>query len=686
MKRIFAIFLSGMVFMSGFSTSFAALPVERKETVYVNLNYDGTVDEINVFNDCHVADKISFEDYGEYESVQNLTDRSEIKKDDEKYIVNAGGASRFLYSGKVGNEKAVNIPWNIKVTYYLNGLTINPHELLHKSGLVKIEVEITPNTSADAFYRNNYMLEATASYDMSQYTSVSSKEAIELVTGNTKTLMFIALPGQETSFAIEIGSDDFEMDGLIFAMVPLEGDIFEELADLTEDKDDIESAAKAMNRSMDIIFDSMEQMNPALSELKGGLAKLNDGMDEIHEIGNNKHILEMREKVEDLSVSMKDIQKDIENIKENVLLVNEMGEEIDEILDKLLKRTDTLLKDLDDIEEILEEDLPDDLEDLSDTLRISKNLVGEMRKLLAAQGEAGRVDTDAIEEEMTALGTEIARLSQIAQTLTGPEQAEVLASVMRMNEEMTALAENLEQLSEASGSASSASNGLYQNLTYLESNLGRVQKNLDRVIDDDLDVFTGTVADFNDMGKTLKEMLDTTSKYIKKFLKNKDDIPNLLDTTQSMIGTVDSMLSLTSEMLADLDEAKKILDEELYEGSSASLSGMQSTIDALSSMTGQTSALRDSKEQMRKIIKKNWEEIDEDTNIFQIDTSMKKVSFSSEKNSEPEKVQLMLKTPEIKELKEDIADLEAESEKLNFGQRVVLIFQKIIDWIKGLFH
>lgn len=224
-EKSFSCFFSVMICISSFSTSLATSAVERKETVYVNLNYDGTAKEINVFNDCHVIDKSVFEDFGEYESVENLTDRSEIRKDGDKYIVNSDGASRFLYSGKVGNEKDINIPWNVEFTYYLNSLTIKPEELLHKSGLIKIEVKLTPNLLADEFYKNNFMLEATASYDMSEYNSVSSKEAIELVTGNTKTLMFIALPGQETSFSIEIGSDDFEIDGLVFAMVPLEGDI-----------------------------------------------------------------------------------------------------------------------------------------------------------------------------------------------------------------------------------------------------------------------------------------------------------------------------------------------------------------------------------------------------------------------------------------------------------------------------
>lgn len=685
MKRVLAVFLSVMICISSFSTSLAASAVERKETVYVNLNYDGTVKEINVFNDCHVMDKSAFEDFGEYESVQNLTDRSEICKDGDKYIVNSDGASRFLYSGKVGNEKGVNIPWNVELRYYLNGLTIKPEELLHKSGLIKIEVKLTPNLLADEFYKNNYMLEATASYDMSEYNSVSSKEAIELVTGNTKTLMFIALPGQETSFSIEIGSDDFEIDGLVFAMVPLEGDIFDELADLTEDKEDVESAAKALNRSLDVILDSMEQMNPALSELKSGLTKLDDGMDEIHNIGNNEHISDMREKVTKLSESLSDLQDDINNIRKDVVLFNEMGEEIDKILDKLLKQTDVFIKDLEDIEEIME-DLPEDLDDISTTLRISKNLVGEMRKLLVAQKDAGSVDVEEIEEKMTALGTEIAKLAQVAESLTGEEQIRVLASVVTMKQELTGLTEELEKLSEVSGNVSSASNGLYQNLTYLESNLGQLQKNLDDVIDDDLDVFTDTISDFNDMNKSLKNMLDTVSTYLKKFLKNKDDIPNILDTANDMIGSVDSMLILTSDMLKNLDDAKKVIDNEIYEGGSESFGGMKSTIDALSSMTGQTSALRDSKEQMRNIIKKNWEDIDEDTNIFKIDTTQRKVSFSSKNNSEPEKVQLMLKTPEIKELKEDIADLETSNENFTFWQRVALVFQKIFDWIKGLFN
>ena len=71
MRRFLAIFLAAiMVIMN--SVAIAAPTMEKTESVYVNLDYYGAVEQIHVSNDCVLTGQNEIVDFGVYENITNL--------------------------------------------------------------------------------------------------------------------------------------------------------------------------------------------------------------------------------------------------------------------------------------------------------------------------------------------------------------------------------------------------------------------------------------------------------------------------------------------------------------------------------------------------------------------------------------------------------------------------------------
>ena len=126
------------VFAAG--TSSDADAVYKEETVYVNADATGTIDEVTVSNWLKNSGSVS----------GSLTDASTLKD-----IKNVKGDETFTTSGdtltwKTDGEDIYyqgttdqDLPVSVKLTYYLDGKEIKPADLKGKSGHLKIQVDYT---------------------------------------------------------------------------------------------------------------------------------------------------------------------------------------------------------------------------------------------------------------------------------------------------------------------------------------------------------------------------------------------------------------------------------------------------------------------------------------------------------------------------------------------------------------
>ena len=275
-KRIMA---AGMVFVmlctgTGSAPAYGAQPsVDVDETMYVNLDYYGRVDKINVVKGVGLNSQTEFTDYGTYENVINMSNSIEPVLGDGMVTWQLPEDQRGRFYFKCAVDKGMMVlPWDFDVSYKLNGVPMDGDKLAGASGLIEINVKAEPNDNAGEYYRNNMMLMVAVPVDMSKCYSVEAEGSQTQNLGETTAVVFTALPGEDGDYTVRIGTDSFETIGVIMAMVPGTVEDLEHIKDLKEAKDTWQDAG-------DELYDSLEQMAKSVENMRQGVNQVRQGMD-----------------------------------------------------------------------------------------------------------------------------------------------------------------------------------------------------------------------------------------------------------------------------------------------------------------------------------------------------------------------------------------------------------------------
>ena len=274
-KRIMA---AGMVFVmlctgAGSEPAYGAQPsVDVDETMYVNLDYYGRVDKINVVKGVGLNGQTEFTDYGTYENVINMSNSIEPVLGDGMVTWQLPEDQRGRFYFKCSVDKGMMVlPWDFDVSYKLNGVPMDGDKLAGASGLIEINVKAEPNDNAGEYYRNNMMLMVAVPVDMSKCYSVEAEGSQTQNLGETTAVVFTALPGEDGDYTVRIGTDSFETIGVIMAMVPGTVEDLEHIKDLKEAKDTWQDAG-------DELYDSLEQMAKSVENMRQGVNQVRQGM------------------------------------------------------------------------------------------------------------------------------------------------------------------------------------------------------------------------------------------------------------------------------------------------------------------------------------------------------------------------------------------------------------------------
>lgn len=350
------------------------------EAYYAMTDYYGNLTDGSVVKSYRTNGIATLTDYGDYDEIINLTDGTVPARNggmttfrlNEKAL-----PGTFYFEGKT-TKPFQQLPWMISMSYTLNGVPTKAEDLAGQAGVVEIRLDIVPNERASEYARNNYTLEAMAIFNQDDILSLEAPGAQVQLIGNLRAVLFLGLPGEECHYTIRVGSEDFAFSGMTFLMVPATLSQLEEIAKLSERKDDLEDNYNKLSGSIDSLLDAMTAMTGSLNASANGLEQLNkargifsDGKGVIYS-GTDA----LREDLSNLADVLEPVEGQIEALSKTI-------SDSKSTLRSMTNTVSDLKGDLKDVESALR-----DLEDGTGDARKVFSALGSLRKSLKALQEA----------------------------------------------------------------------------------------------------------------------------------------------------------------------------------------------------------------------------------------------------------------------------------------------------------
>jgi len=350
------------------------------EAYYATLDYYGNLTEGSVVKSYALNGAASLTDYGTYDEVVNLTDGTlptvkdgvtSFRFDSEKT------PSHFYFEGKT-SQPFQDLPWTLSMHYTLNGVPTKAEDLAGKTGVVEIVTDVIPNENASQYARYNYTLEAMALFNQDNILSLEAPGAQVQLIGNLRAVLFLALPGEEQHFTIRVGAEDFAFDGMTFLMVPATLSQLEEIAELSQRKDDLEEDYHKLSGGLDDLLSAMSNMTGSLNAAAGGLDQLNQARDTF---SSGKGAL--YDGTDALRGDLTNLADLLDPVAEQVQALSQMVTDSKAALNSIMDTVVSLKGQLSDMEEALE-NLEDGHDDLKRLAKSAADMESSLRTLKSA--------------------------------------------------------------------------------------------------------------------------------------------------------------------------------------------------------------------------------------------------------------------------------------------------------------
>ena len=353
------------------------------EAYYAMTDYYGNLTDGSVVKSYRTNGIATLTDYGDYDEIINLTDGTVPARNggmttfrlDEKAL-----PGTFYFEGKT-TKPFQQLPWTISMSYTLNGVPTKAEDLAGQAGVVEIRLDIVPNGQASEYARNNYTLEAMAIFNQDDILSLEAPGAQVQLIGNLRAVLFLGLPGEECHYTIRVGSEDFAFGGMTFLMVPATLSQLEEIAKLSERKDDLEDNYNKLSGSIDSLLDAMTAMTGSLNASANGLEQLNkargifsDGKGVIYS-GTDA----LREDLSNLADVLEPVEGQIEALSKTI-------SDSKSVLNSISNTSSDLRAELVDLEDALSA-LESGSGDVKSVLRAAGSLQSSLNSLSAALGK-----------------------------------------------------------------------------------------------------------------------------------------------------------------------------------------------------------------------------------------------------------------------------------------------------------
>ena len=745
----------------------AAPTVETDETVYINMDYYGAPTNTRIVKGVNLNGHTEFTDFGDYKDVYNMStfDEPTLKEDSVYWKLNTD-KNRFYYECIPNDTVNIQMPWNFDVSYKLNGVPVEADQCAGASGTIQMDIHAVPNTYASDYYKNNMMLVCATGIDMSKALSIDAPGAQIQSFGTYKLVMFMGLPGEENTFTVRIGSNDFESMGLIMFMTPATTSALDIMSSMRDIKDRLENSGDNLYTGVSSMLSTMQAVQGSLSSMSSGIS----GIDQVRkQLIKDRGTLDPRtdaalNALDELTGKSDSLIPELNSAKETLTALNattssilttleESGEDIPEY-QKLLNDVKTSLGNLED----LFDDLDDETDNSSWTIAqirsasedLSKELEALTKDLKSLSGSLDDLPKDLNNEVTTELTNYVKKMASTASsTVTETVRQQAYEKAMeqlqpaidagqmteedakaKANEIADAAASSSDASSAASSAASQAQASAYNNaqalaalmtgiksgssavtsdmqsmtkqlksVTEKMSDLLNATNSLLKNLEDIADVFDeykGLPQDFTAEDKKLTELANGSLDRVNKMLA---DIPALRESLDSLTKTATSSIDKTTDLMSSttkalstsydlMNTANSVLRSVRSQADASTQTTIDSLLDTLGKLSGSTASgqMQTATNSIHSAVKDAETDLEDDTNVLNIDTSADLESVTSSMNPSPSSLQFILRTEEISVDDDDddgISDQDAADEGV--FARICNIFKKLFTAITGVF-
>ena len=647
-NKIIAVAMAGAICGS---TAFSSISLaatkssEKEEVIYANLTSSGDIEKIyavNIFEDKDIVD------YGVYETVKNMNTMDKINYSNGKITIQ-NSEDKLYYQGIM--KQNTEMPWTIKVRYKLDGVEYAPSELAGKSGKLEISISIKENKKCKKNFFENYALQTVVQLDTNLCENIKSDEATMANVGGLKQLTYTILPGNEKDIKITTDVTDFEMSEIQVNGINL---------NLGLDKDSIDTSS--LTGELDKLKDAVNDLDDGANELNDGAKKLDDGAvtltDGIKTIQEgldqlNSKSSSLTSGSSEVLSALKTIQSSLNNVStssKDLKQLSSASTSIKSGIDSLVNGLKIVDSSIDTYNSSLKKAGLNSASELAQKNKQAISALGitsTQRKLYSAYTSGGS----------QAVSAELAKLAQAG-------DSEAVALYKQVSAGNT---DAVTQYVQAAGKLISVETLLKADASYIEGS-----SKLINGIDAQMSTSSGQT--------TLMSGAVSLQTNYKKFDASIQDLVSSLNNLMANMTQLKSGINKLTDNYATLDSGikeytsavNKITNgySKVYEGALDLVSGTHSLYKGTTELTDGTGEF---KGETSDLDSKVDDEVDSMIDNF-AGGDFEVESFVSDKNTDVDSVQFVIKTEAIK--KEEVKVEEEKTEELNFWQKLLNLFRK----------
>ncbi len=264
--------LSALLLGSSVAPALAdATPSKKEEVIYAMTDASGKVTDmeaVNIFAGGNIVD------YGDYKDVKMLNTNDKITQNGDQVTLSSV-TDKVYYQGTM---KSTSTPWNISIRYFLDGKEYSASDIAGKSGALEIRFNVSKNENCKGDFYDKYALQAAFTLDTNLCKNITSSGATTANVGSDKQLTYTILPGKGIDTVIHANVSDFEMDAVAINGVRLNMNFDIDDAELMSKVDEIISAISSINGGAGEVRNATGQLYSATGTLADKTGELNSGV------------------------------------------------------------------------------------------------------------------------------------------------------------------------------------------------------------------------------------------------------------------------------------------------------------------------------------------------------------------------------------------------------------------------